>query len=37
MVASTGGFGIESLLRGVLGIVTVLVVSYLMSSNRKEN
>ena len=36
MVASTGGFGIESLLRGVLGIVTVLVVSYLMSSNRKK-
>ena len=36
MVASTGGFGIESLSRGVLGIVTVLVVSYLMSSNRKK-
>lgn len=36
MVASTGGFGIESLLRGVVGIITVLAVSYLMSSNRKK-
>ncbi|WP_446774317.1 NupC/NupG family nucleoside CNT transporter [Macellibacteroides fermentans] len=36
MVASTGGFGIESLLRGVVGIITVLTVSYLMSSNRKK-
>lgn len=36
MVASTGGFGIESLLRGVVGILTVLAVSYLMSSNRKK-
>lgn len=36
MVASTGGFGIESLLRGVVGIITVLAVSYLMSSNRKN-
>ena len=36
MVASTGGFGIESLLRGAVGIITVLAVSYLMSSNRKK-
>ena len=36
MVASTGGFGIESLLRGVVGIITVRAVSYLMSSNRKK-
>ena len=36
MVASTGGFGIESLQRGVVGIITVLAVSYLMSSNRKK-
>ena len=36
MVASTGGFGIESLLRGVVGIITVLAVSYLMRSNRKK-
>lgn len=36
MVASTGGFGVESLLRGVVGIITVLAVSYLMSSNRKK-
>ena len=36
MVASTGGFGIESLLRGVVGIITVLAVSYIMSSNRKK-
>ena len=36
MVTSTGGFGIESLLRGVVGIITVLAVSYLMSSNRKK-
>ncbi len=36
MVASTGGFGFESLLRGVVGILTVVAVSYLMSSNRKK-
>lgn len=36
MVASTGGFGLESLLRGGLGILSILAVSYLMSSNRKK-
>jgi CNT family concentrative nucleoside transporter len=36
MVASTGGFGIDSLWRGGLGILTILAVSYLMSYDRKR-
>lgn len=36
MVASTGGFGLDSLWRGGLGILTILAVSYLMSYDRKR-
>ena len=36
MIEQTTGFSLESLLRGLLGIISILALSYVLSSNRKH-
>ena len=36
MIGEQGGFGLVSLLRGLLGIITILGIAYAMSYDRKR-